>query len=167
MKELCEDPERHFEALACGDAVFVRPDSALKPFSGRILRRAEVSPKALDHGFYYDDLDLPIVVASPQAVAEEWRLIVVDGVAITGSTYDAEDRSGRHSEVPAEVRLYAEAAAKRIEVSDRIYVMDLCRTDDGLSVLELNPFSGADLYLCNRQLIVAAVREILNQIGEA
>ena len=34
-------------------------------------------------------------------------------------------------------------------------------------MLELNPFSGADLYLCNRQLIVAAVREILNQTGEA
>ena len=45
--------------------------------------------------------------------------------------------------------------------------MDLCRTDEGLRVLELTPFSGAGPYLCNRQLIVAAVREILNQTGEA
>ncbi len=59
VRQFCDDPESQFEALACSDAVFVRPDSTLKPFSGRLLNRGEVSPEALDHGFCYEDLDLP------------------------------------------------------------------------------------------------------------
>ncbi len=94
-------------------------------------------------------------------------MVVVDGVAITGSAYNAEDRRGKSAEIPAAVRHHAEEAAKAIEVGDRIYVMDLCRTGDELRVVELNPFSGADLYLCDRQLIVGAVGEILDQNGGA
>ena len=35
--------------------IFVRPDSPLKPFSGRVLDRDSISLAALDHGFYFDD----------------------------------------------------------------------------------------------------------------
>jgi hypothetical protein len=35
--------------------------------------------------------------------------------------------------------------------------MDVCEADGQLWLLELNPFSGADLYACNCQDIVAAV----------
>ncbi len=166
VRQFCDDPERHFEALACADAVFVRPDSALKPFSGRLVKRGEVPLKALDHGFYYDDLDLPIVLAPPQAIEREWRLVVVAGVPVAGSAYDAEDRSGRDTGVPSEVCLLAKEMGKRIEVGDPVYVMDFCLIDDEFRVLELNPFSGADLYLCDRQLIVGAVSEILSQNSE-
>ncbi len=38
-----------------GYTVFVRPDSPLEPFSGRVLERGRISLQALDHGFYYDD----------------------------------------------------------------------------------------------------------------
>ncbi|MDJ0946311.1 MAG: ATP-grasp domain-containing protein [Kiloniellales bacterium] len=161
VRQFCDDPESHFEALACADAVFVRPDSALKPFSGRLLTRGEVSPKALDHGFYYDELDLPIVLAPPRTVEQEWRLVVVDGVPVAGSAYDAEGRCGRSTGVPSEVFLFAENAGKRIAVGDRVYVIDICLTNDGLSVLELNPFSGADLYLCDRDRVVEALGKIL------
>ena len=51
-----------------------------------------------------------------------------------------------------ETRLFVSALG-----ADRVYVMDVARTDGGYAVLELNPFSGADLYACDRARIVAAV----------
>lgn len=64
------------ERLDCsawfGDRVFVRPDSALKPFSGRVLGASDLSLSALDHGYCNDDLDLPL----PKSWALAWfRLI--------------------------------------------------------------------------------------------
>ena len=57
---------------AFGDRVFVRPDGALKPFSGRVLERDNITLAALDHGFYFDDETLPVVVTP---------VVPVEGVA--------------------------------------------------------------------------------------
>lgn len=162
VRSFTEDAERYFAELGSADRLFVRPDSALKPFSGRLVERGEVSPAKLDHGFYYDDLDLPIVLAPTRNVRREWRLVVANGQPIAGSTYAAEGRQGQQDEVPAEVQHYARDAAENIDVGDPVYILDICETDEGLRLLELNPFSGADLYFCDRDRIVEAVTEVLD-----
>ncbi|HEY9843817.1 MAG TPA: hypothetical protein V6D23_25315, partial [Candidatus Obscuribacterales bacterium] len=43
---LVADPERVLAPLGSPDAVFLRPDSPLKPFSGRVLRRDALSLRA-------------------------------------------------------------------------------------------------------------------------
>ena len=63
VAELVAKPEEVQRRFGPTDEVFVRPDSPLKPFSGRVLRCSEISLKTLDHGFYYDDVNLPIIVA--------------------------------------------------------------------------------------------------------
>ena len=45
------------------DLLFVRPDSPLKAFSGRVVDVNNISLSKLDHGFYYDDERLPVVAA--------------------------------------------------------------------------------------------------------
>src|SRR4051794_11256383 len=57
-----EDPDAVMEKLGANGSVFVRPDSPLKPFAGRVLSREQISLAALDYGFYYDDSEIPIVV---------------------------------------------------------------------------------------------------------
>jgi len=42
-----------------------------------------------------------------------------------------------------------------------VFVLDVCRTPDGLKLLELNPFSGADLYSCDRHAVMAAVHAVV------
>jgi len=37
--------------------------------------------------------------------------------------------------------------------------MDVCEADGQLHLLELNPFSGADLYSCDRAAVVSAVSQ--------
>ena len=43
-----------------------------------------------------------------------------------------------------------------------VYVMDVCEADGELKLLELNPFSGADLYACDRRSIVQKIKALLN-----
>ena len=53
--EFVDSAEDVAASLGCTDRIFVRPDSPLKPFSGRVLDVASVTLRALDHGFYFDD----------------------------------------------------------------------------------------------------------------
>jgi hypothetical protein len=89
-------------AFASG-RVFVRPDGCLKPFSGRVVALAGLTPGHLDHGFYYDDLDLPIVIAPVQTLGREWRFVAA-GVVVASSAYEAVGRRADESAVPSEAR---------------------------------------------------------------
>ena len=48
--------------------------------------------------------------------------------------------------------------AARLDAPEAVYVVDVCEADGELHLLELNPFSGADLYGCRADDVVAAVR---------
>lgn len=146
-----------------GERVFVRPDSPLKPFSGRVLDREGITRASLDHGFYYDDDALRIVVAPAVSINAEWRLVVVNGAVVAGSDYTPQGRVGGapiSAEHPAWE--YAIDVAARLEAPDPAYVLDICESEEGTHVLELNPFSGADLYGCDRTAIVRAIHQLLS-----
>jgi hypothetical protein len=154
---LVADAPGILKEIGAPETVFVRPDSPLKPFSGRVLRSDEISLKALDHGFYYDDESLPIVAAPVQKVGTEWRYVVVEGHVVAGSAYEPAGRSARADDPSGEPWSLASRIAGTLAAPEATYVMDICDSDAGLRLLELNPFSGADLYACDRDAVVAAV----------
>jgi hypothetical protein len=129
VRELCEQP---FEiARSLGDGlreVFVRPDSPLKPFSGRVVALEGLTPERLDHGFYYEDLELPIVIAPVTVVHEEWRFVVVRGTVVASSGYQAAGRSATTAVVPTEV-------ATRV---CQKFCVRSCRTSDGQTSFEFD-----------------------------
>jgi hypothetical protein len=47
--------------------------------------------------------------------------------------------------------------AEHLDPPELVYVMDICEADGQLRLLQLNPFSGADLYACRSDDVVAAV----------
>lgn len=159
---LAEAPREVTSSLGRPEQVFVRPDSPLKPFSGRVLAVGELSLEALDFGFYYEDPALPVVVSRVEEVGEECRFVVVDRRMVASSAYVAEGRGAAGAVDSEFARLAAEVAAE-LPPPEPIYVLDLVRTPDGPRLLELNPFSGADLYGCDRGAIVAAVAEHLRR----
>ena len=96
-------------------------DSPLKPFSGRVVKLQGLSLRQLDHGFYYDDSDLPIVVAPVRTniAPLEWRLVVVQNQVVAGSGYTASTRS----EVPLDIEFVDKtnlAAAEVIQYASAI-----------------------------------------------
>lgn len=141
------------------ERMFVRPDSPLKPFAGRVVERAKLSLRALDHGFYYDDADLPVVVAPVRDVGAEWRYVVVDRRVVAGSGYDPVGRRPRSDTPDAASWRYAEAVAADLEPPEPVYVLDICAFEGGFRLVELNPFSGADLYACDPAAVVRAVAQ--------
>jgi len=139
------------------DQVFVRPDSPLKPFAGRVLPREKISLAALDHGFYYDDPDLLVVVAPVREVSKEWRFVIVNNQVVAGSGYAAEGRKHKPDDSRGTPWRFAAEVAASTRAPEAVYVLDVCESDRGLRLLELNPFSGADLYACDGDAIVQAV----------
>jgi hypothetical protein len=157
--ELVSQAEEVFDRIGDGQSLFVRPDSPLKPFSGRVVRRDKLTLKTLDHGFYYDDENIPVVVAPTQSIMREWRFVVVDRAVVTGSGYQADGRTtlvGSDSQAAWDI---ASQLARSIPAPELVYVLDLCETTKGIRLLELNSFSGADLYGCEGARIIQALDE--------
>jgi ATP-grasp domain, R2K clade family 3 len=157
VEELITASDAVLARIGGPEMFFVRPDSPLKPFSGRVLRRSQLSLGALDHGFYYDDKQLPVVVAPVRVVTREWRYVVVDGEVVAGSAYEADGRSSLPDDPRGEPWAYAASIGRRLQAPQPVYVLDVCEADGGLALLELNPFGGADLYTCDRTAVVATV----------
>ena len=68
-------------------------------------------------------------------------------------------------EAKGEPWAYAADVAAALPAPEAIYVLDICEVDDELRVLELNPFSGADLYGCELEPIVRAVERLRDGAG--
>jgi hypothetical protein len=136
--------------------VFVRPDGAHKAFGGRVLDRDALSPGALDHGYYFDDLALPVILAPAALVGLEWRFVMVQGRVVAQSGYLADGRTPSPSTAPAAAIEVAERAAARAQLAP-VVVADVCQLGQAYKLVEFNPFSGADLYLCDASAVVRAV----------
>jgi ATP-grasp domain, R2K clade family 3 len=145
------------EALGSPNALFIRPDSPLKPFSGRVLPVGSISLRALDFGFYFDDAELPVVAAPVRKVEREWRYLVVDQRVVAGSAYSAEGREPLADDPSGEPWKFAQTIAAELPAPEAVYVLDVCAAEGELRLLELNPFSGADLYAMDP---AAVVREV-------
>ena len=138
------------------DPVFVRPDSCMKPFAGRVLPRDNLSPAALDFGFYYDDPKLVVVLSPAQQVLDEWRFVAHNRQIIAYSGYSAATRSTTTSNPPSLAFEVAEEAA-RLSPEPTV-VIDVCQVPKGTyHLVEYNLFSGSDLYGCNPHDIVKAI----------
>lgn len=140
-----------------GGSIFVRPDSPLKPFSGRVVDAASLTLAKLDHGFYFDDEALPVVAAPVKEIGREWRFVVVEGVVVAGSAYDPIGRKAIPVALDAEAASYASSVAAKIPPPAAVYVLDVCDCGGELCLLELNPFGGADLYACDPFAVVDRV----------
>lgn len=156
-EDLAAAPDAVLAPLGAPAQVFVRPDSPLKPFSGRVLRRDQLSLAALDHGFYYDDRRLPVIIAPVRTISREWRYVAVAGEIVAGSAYAADGRAALPDDPGGSPWRFAASIAAQLDAPQEILTIDVCEAGGDLHLLELNPFSGADLYACDRAAVVSAV----------
>lgn len=158
VSEFVTDPRAVADEIGAQDRVFVRPDSPLKPFAGRVLDVGAVSLRALDHGFYYHDLSLPIVVSLDRPVAREWRFVLVERSVVAASGYVAEGRAVEDGAIPESALALARDVSALDWAPDPAFVVDVCETVEGSwHVLELNSLSCSDLYGCDFDAVVAAI----------
>lgn len=158
--ELVANAPRIAEQLGETDRLFVRPDSPLKPFSGRVVDISTLTLAKLDHGFYYDDDAIPVVAAPVRKIGNEWRFVVVNRSVIAGSAYDPQTRKPVVAPLDSDAAAFAASIASELPEPEVVYILDVCECDNQLRLLELNPFGGADLYACDANAIIDAVSAI-------
>jgi hypothetical protein len=135
--------------------VFARPCSGQKTFTGRCVDR-EAFVLALESARYARGT---VLVAAPQEISQEWRVVVSRGQFVAASLYRT---NGRHTESPGcprDVRAYVDRLLAEVPYRpDPIYMMDLCACGNDLFLLELNSFSCSGLYQCDPAAVVKEVK---------
>ncbi len=152
-------PHHALAPLGMPAEIFVRPDSALKPFAGRTIRVDKLSLVALDHGFYYEDEHLPCVASTAKRVTSEWRFVIANRRVVAASAYTAARRAAS-ADIPAAATALATRVATHPWQAADLYIADIGDVDGHIRLLELNPFSGADLYTCDPTAVVTAATEV-------
>lgn len=139
--------------------IFARPNSPLKEFSGRILDSENLSPAHFDYGFYHSNMNLQIVLSEYKNIEKEYRFVCINNSIVTGCEYVADGRKGIDSEINKNAWNFAQKIADLKKQNDFAYIIDICKSEGKLFLVEMNPFSGADLYCCDAEKIINEIEK--------
>src|SRR5262245_15654591 len=138
--EAIRDQAAIIAALGRGGRVFVRPDGCQKLFTGRVVTEAEFATALAPAR--YDPATL-VVVAESRPITCEWRLVIAEGAVIAASQYMLRGAITLAPGCPKEVWAFADAMLAEVTWRpDVLFMMDVCESEGGLYLLELNSFSG-------------------------
>lgn len=150
-----------------GPDMFIRPNGGTKQFTGQVLSETNWSSSLELLGWYDTPDDAIVVIASPQKIDAEYRVVMKGKEPITGSQYSSwEERYLRGEE--KERRLcendslfdYVRSVMKEVNYfPDPVWVLDIVRQNETYSVLEVGAISCAGLYGCDLNKIVDAIEE--------
>lgn len=156
-----------FSVLSEDNCLFVRPSSGYKTFTGKVVSQETWKRDVELFGFYEVKPEELVVVANPQNLTGEWRLVVVEGKIITASQYRNElSHLGGLTKfvggAPDDILAYAQQVLDETQFApDPVWCLDMCRTLKGeIKVLEIGCFSCAGLYMCNKEAIVKEIGRI-------
>jgi hypothetical protein len=151
----------YYKQLFFNTELFVRPNSGNKLFPGQ--------------GIYYSNWDETIeeiektsgiteesliLIAKHKAIKDkEYRFVIVDKKVVTGSMYNWSKESS--PEYPKEAEELAQKIADLDWQLDSAYTCDIAMGNNiGPRLIELNSFSCAGLYSCDRVKIVEAINKV-------
>lgn len=164
--ELLRKKEFLFNVVGENDCLFVRPDSGFKTFTGTVIRRDSYEADVKQLGFYDVDCSNIVIVSKPKNIYEEYRMICVDKQIVTGCMYKLNKKEHYSKEVPQEVFDYASKVADTWQ-PDNCFTIDVCRTDDGYKLVEVNSFSSSGFYQCDiEQIVVNANKMALKEVKD-
>jgi hypothetical protein len=148
-----------------GSEWFLRPvdDSKAEPgnvkSAGEIIRMAErvlaLDESEIPNGSLRHDTLL--MLTKPVRIMREWRLWAVDGRIVTWSLYRQGSRVVYRNEIDDDALAFAERMADINPGYSPAYVIDICRTEDGLKLLETNCINAAGFYAADLVKLAAAI----------
>jgi hypothetical protein len=146
-----------FNTLGIDDALFIRPNSGAKSFTGTLLYLESYEKEVDKLDFYNVQADELCVVAEPRNVTTEWRFVVANKKVVAGSLYQCEGSSLRYPAAQGTAWHLAEEVAQLYE-PDKVWTVDICRTKGGnYYLLEIGSFSCAGLYECDLEAVIREV----------
>jgi hypothetical protein len=133
---------------------FIRPVADSKELAGNVRSAAEIrdiarnvlslAPDEIPNGSLLHDTLM--MLTPPVRVLKEWRLWIVGGQVVTHSLYKEGSRVTYRHEIDADALDFAQELAEANTGYSPAYVMDICRTAQGLRMLETNCINAAGFY---------------------
>ncbi|MEM0905720.1 MAG: ATP-grasp domain-containing protein [Pseudomonadota bacterium] len=144
---------------------FVRPVSDNKEYPGRVTATSEVRDIAEKVMALKEDEiprgslrhDTMLMLTRPARIYKEWRLWIVREEIVTYSIYKEGSRIIYRSEIDDDVREFAKRLVNLNPDFAPAYVMDICRAESGLHLLETNCINAAGFYDADLTKLVAAI----------
>ena len=61
---------------------------------------------------------------------------------------------------------FAQQIADEEKIRETAYIIDVCLSNGNLYLVEINPFSGADLYNCDAKIIIESIEQCIRNEKE-
>lgn len=114
------------------------------------LEEGEIPKGSLRH-------DTELMFTKPVRILKEWRLWVVEDEIITQSLYKEGMRVVYRREIDQDALAFAEGLVQANPGYSPAYVVDICRTEDGLKMLETNCINAAGFYEADLIKLASAI----------
>jgi hypothetical protein len=154
-----------------GKLWFMRPVEDSKEEPGRVRSAADIlllASKVLALG--EDEIprgalrhDTELMLTAPARILKEWRLWVVRDQVVTYSRYKEGTRVVYRPEIDQDALEFGRRLVALNPGYAEAYVIDICRTDDGLRMLETNCINAAGFYAADLARLVAAIEALSAQ----
>lgn len=105
--------------------------------------------------------DTQLMLTKPVRILKEWRLWAVAGKIVTYSLYKEGARVVYRHEIDQDALDFARQLVAMNPDYSLAYVIDICRTEDGLKMLETNCINAAGFYEADLQMLVQAMDDIV------
>ena len=147
---------------------FFRPVADSKELAGNV-RTAEDIHDTARKVMALDSSEIPhgslrpetlMMLTPPVRILKEWRIWVVKGKVTTYSLYKIGTKVIYRHEIDEDALEFAQLLARLNEDYSAAYVMDICRTDDGLRLLETNCINAAGFYASDLVKLAATIDAI-------
>ncbi|MCI5095462.1 MAG: ATP-grasp domain-containing protein [Rhodobacteraceae bacterium] len=103
------------------------------------------------------------MLTAPARILKEWRLWVVRDQVVTYSLYKEGTRVVYRPEIDQDALEFGRRLVALNSGYAEAYVIDICRTDDGLRMLETNCINAAGFYAADLARLVAAIEALSAQ----
>lgn len=117
------------------------------------LREEELPSGSLRH-------DTELMFTQPVHIQKEWRIWIVRDRIVTTSLYKEGNRVVYRPEIDDDAMAFAKMLVAENPGYADAYVMDICRTDAGLRLLETNCINAAGFYAADLVRLAAAINDL-------
>lgn len=154
-----------------GEAWFVRPVDDSKEVPGTVKSTTEIVELA-NNVLAIDESEIPIgslrhdtelMFSKPVRILKEWRLWAVRGEIVTYSLYKEGTRVVYRHEIDKDALEFAKQLVDANPGYSPAYVIDICRTEDGLKMLETNCINAAGFYEADVVKLASAINELASK----
>ncbi|MES0881992.1 ATP-grasp domain-containing protein [Roseibium sp. SCP14] len=147
---------------------FLRPVDDSKEEPGNVKTASDIVRMA-ERVVALEEEDLPrgslrhdtlLMLTEPVHILKEWRTWVVDRKVVTYSLYKENGRVIYRAEIDKDALEFAQQMVRLNPGYSPAYVMDICRTADGLKLLETNCINAAGFYAADLTRLVTAIEAL-------